>query len=231
MTYDNEIYCMFEQNCEGNITEMPTPYRIKYYENMLKQSISYFEYDCLKDLNNRTDYWEYEYEFLCDGKNNQFELNPLPPEEIQFYVAIKEDSESVWKEILEYKYNEITGMLELPASPKCGYEVLVVTYRNGYFEDNLNMKEKYILMLGMLTVFNTKQLEKQQQLSYQVFGSSTKAFSKSEHIKALNEIKENSIRNLKSEINSYTFKSAPDKLYSLGGREYMYGHPYNTGGW
>lgn len=223
MTPFNKVYCLFDELYDDNVKYIPEPDKLKYYEKLLNYSIGYFEADCYKDLNNKTDYWEYEYEYLCDGKNNQFELNPPPPEDISFYVGIMLNDGDNYTEVTEYSYDEIKNIITLPASPKCRATVRIVTYRNGYFEDDLRNVELNILAYGMLTAFNIKSMEKNQLLSYQVFGNSTKAFSKAEHIKALNEMKRDVMNELIGRINEYSYKYDPLRLQNLTGRDYMYG--------
>lgn len=231
MTPNSEIYCEFDLLHEDNLQSLPLPQKLSVYEKYLDWAVGYFKDDCYKDLTKRTNLFIYEYNFLCDGENNEFELDPIPDEDVNFYIGIRMNEGDVYTEITEYTYDEETHIISTSIAPKCNAEMYICTYRDGGFDEDLDEKEISILATGMLTCFNIKQMEKQSLLQYNIFSNSTKAFSKAEHIKAVAEMKKTMLSQMKSMINEYSFKRSPDKLYSLGGRDYMYNHPYNDLGW
>lgn len=229
MTDYTEIYCRFDLLHEDTNQNLPLIYKLKLYEKYLHMAISYFYKDCNKDLNKRQDMYTYEYNFITDGIEKEFQLDPLPPENTLIYIAYKETKDSDFIEVDEFSYDADTGIITLPVIPKCNLDFYICTYVNGYFEDDLEEIEKDILAYGMLTSFNMKQLEKQTLLTHSVYSSSSKTFSKAEHINAVRNVYKNNMDTLKAMINEYTYKYDKNNLWNLTGRDYMYNKDWKTG--
>ena len=183
----------------------------------LKFAISYFMYDCVKDLTDRTDPVVSGYEFVGDGSETEFNLVPNPATGSNFVVYITQDDNST--QITDFTFNAETNVLTISTAPAIGTTILVKAYTIGEFAENLDGRELNILAEGMNVPYIEEAKNDENAMKYIVSGKSLRFFSQANHIAALNE----SVNNQKyhmvdSLISEYSYKNNSENYSTLGGR-------------
>lgn len=226
MTLYTEIFCKYDLMHEDAIKNKIKPLKDELYEKLLHSAVGYFSKDCIRtsgiDLNKYHDMFKFEYRFIADGKSKELVLDPMPPDECNIFVAFRENSNQDYIEFNDFRYDVDRGIVTFDGAFKCNYDLYVCAYIPGYFEDDLDEYTMDILSYGMLTKFNISALEKQTLLNHSVYSSSSKTFSKAEHINAVNNVKKSILNDYLAMINEYTYKYDKNNLWNLTGRDYMY---------
>lgn len=224
-----EVYNQFDviHDKDKDRTRFMTP-DMKYesYNKHLKASISLFLDECNKNLSrdNRNDMVYTTYYFYADGESNEFQLEPTPPyEDCLMYVGYRENDEYSYTEITDYEFDSETNILKLQAIPICGYEIYVSVYKIGEFNADLNEVEIDILAYGMLCSWDSEKIHKETLTNQAVYNSNVKAFSKSQHINSLLDMKNSTYYiDVIAKINKYSYRQSKNGLYNMSGRQYMY---------
>ena len=182
----------------------------------LKFAISYFLYDCRKDLNNKTDPSTNIYEFDCDGVSDEFSLVPEPPvgsEYVFFYV--EDDIRMDVSELARVENN----VVKLDFVPEAGSGFIVKAYTYGEFNEDLDVREINILAEGMNVPYISESKNDENAMKYIVTGKSLRFFSQANHISAQNENWEKQKYNMvDSLISEYSYKGSEDDYKGLSGR-------------
>lgn len=183
----------------------------------LKFAISYFMYDCRKDLSERTDPVSNAFEFEGDGQETEFLLTPAPPLATECVVYFVQDGEYV--KVDEFNYNPELYTLSFETPPPPGVGIIVKAFTVGAFNDDLDIRELNILAEGMNVPYIEEAKNDENAMKYIVSGNSLRFFSQANHINALNE----SVNNQKyhmvdSLISEYSYKGSEDEYRGLAGR-------------
>lgn len=183
----------------------------------LKFAISYFMYDCRKDLNDRTDPVTSGYEFNADGVDNQFILDPAPSAGSKFVVYTLVENEKT--QITGYTFSTETNVLTTDVVYPTGTTIIVKAYTIGEFNDDLDIRELNILAEGMNVPYIEEAKNDENVMKYIVSGKSLRFFSQANHITAMNESVNNQKYNmLDSLISEYSYKGNEDNYNGLSGR-------------
>lgn len=175
----------------------------------LKFAISYFMYDCRKDLNDRIDPVTTGYEFEGDGTETEFLLIPAPPLSTQCVVYLVQDGEMEMVNDFTYDVELNTVYLKTPPAPGTG--VIVKAFTIGQFNEDLDVRELNILAEGMNVPYLEEAKNDENAMKYIISGKSLRFFSQANHITAMNESVNNQRYNmLDSLISEYTFKGEDD---------------------
>ena len=102
----------------------------------LKCAISYFMYDCRKELNDRVDPVTTGFEFEGDGVETDFLLIPAPPLATQCVVYLVQDGELEVAE--EFSYDAELNTIHLKTPPAPGTGVIVKAFTVGCFNEDLD---------------------------------------------------------------------------------------------
>ena len=182
----------------------------------LKFAISYFLYDCRKDLNNRADPEVSIYEFECDGISDEFVLEP-PPEVNSEYVFLHIEGEEK-TDVSESAHIE-ENVVKLNFVPQKGSGLVVKAYTYGEFNEDLDIREINILAEGMNVPYISESKNDENAMKYIVTGKSLRFFSQANHISAQNENWEKQKYNMvDSLISEYSYKGSEDDYKGLSGR-------------
>lgn len=183
----------------------------------LQFSISYFLYDCLKDLTDRTDPQTSLYTFIGTGSDNEFLLSPAPATGSMFVVYVIVGDEQTL--ISDNTFNSSTNIITLSVTPALNSTVRIYSYTYGEFEEDLNDREKNILAEGMSVPYKEESAADQNAMKYIVTGKSLRFFSQANHIQTMVGNVNNQMYNtLNSLISEYTYKSSTDNYAGLAGR-------------
>ena len=175
----------------------------------LKFAISYFMYDCRKDLLDRTDPVSNAFEFEGDGLETEFLLTPAPPLATECVVYFVQDGEYV--KVDEFNYNPELYTLSFETPPPPGAGIIVKAFTVGAFNEDLDIRELNILAEGMNVPYIEEAKNDENAMKYIISGKSLRFFSQANHITAMNESVNNQRYNmLDSLISEYTFKGEDD---------------------
>lgn len=185
------------------------------YYSYLKMAISYFKYDCYKDISvaNVIPFSQVEYVYVANGITKNFTLDSIPPINNFFYVSI--DNMEITQ--LNYSYDSIDNQIIFDTIPLSKSNIYVASYNIGQFNADLEEREMDILSEGMIIPFLKEHINYSELLSQMVYGSDFKLYSQAAHIKELNDTLLNQQSYLKQLINEYTFKANINGLMGLGG--------------
>lgn len=183
----------------------------------LKFAISYFMYDCRKDLLDRIDPVSNTFEFEGDGQETEFLLTPAPPLATECVVYFVQDGEYV--KVDEFNYNPELYTLSFETPPPPGVGIIVKSFTVGAFNEDLDIRELNILAEGMNVPYIEEAKNDENAMKYIVSGNSLRFFSQANHLNALNE----SVNNQKyhmvdSLISEYSYKGSEDEYKGLAGR-------------
>lgn len=182
----------------------------------LKYAISYFQYDCNKDLTSYIPFLQEEYFFASDGIDKQYSLSPPPPNGCEFYVGFKTSDDLSYIQTLDYSVDLTTNILIINTDIPYMDEVYISGFVIGEFVDTLNLVEQRILSEGLNVPYDEEFTQRQSLLSQMVYGGSSKIYSQSQHLKEVKEVEDNQyFKKVKSMINDYSYKS--NSLNGLGG--------------
>ena len=183
----------------------------------LKFAISYFMYDCRKDLLDRIDPVSNTFEFEGDGQETEFLLTPAPPLATECVVYFVQDGEYV--KVDEFNYNPELYTLSFETPPPPGVGIIVKSFTVGAFNEDLDIRELNILAEGMNVPYIEEAKNDENAMKYIVSCNSLRFFSQANHLNALNE----SVNNQKyhmvdSLISEYSYKGSEDEYKGLAGR-------------
>ncbi len=182
----------------------------------LKFAISYFMYDCRKDLSDKTDPETNIYMFECDGKEDEFILEPAPPVGSEYVCWYIEDEEKM-DMTPSSSFDGTTVKLDFV--PEAGSGLIVKAYTYGEFNVDLDVREINILAEGMNVPYISESKNDENAMKYIVTGKSLRFFSQANHITAQNENWENQKYHMvDSLISEYSYKGSEDNYMGLSGR-------------
>lgn len=182
----------------------------------LRFAISYFLYDCRKDLNDRTDPTTNIYEFECEGEEKDFILIPKPEAGSEYVCWYIKDGE---KTDVTDQMTVNDDIVTLGFTPDAGAGVVVKAYTYGEFATDLDIREINILAEGMNVPFIEESKNDENAMKYIVTGKSLRFFSQANHITAQNENWENQKYHMvDSLISEYSYKGSEDNYAGLSGR-------------
>lgn len=142
----------------------------------LKYAISYFKYDCLKDLNNRVDPVYDEFISFGDDVETVFELPTIPKsvENIDIWI---DDSR-----ITDFTFDETNNSIIFTTAPKSSQKIKAQFYSCGYFVEDLDVNEITILAEGMIVPYLEQFANDENVNKYIVTGTSIKFYSQANHV-------------------------------------------------
>jgi len=168
----------------------------------LKFAISYFIYDCAKDLTDRTDPVYNEYITAGNGTETVFTLPTTPS---------STDNIDVWVNstlVTNYVYNSVNKTLTFTTAPGSGLEIKAQFYSCGKFDIDLDIREINILAEGMIVPYLEKFKNDENAMKYIVSGSSLKFYSQANHIdSANNNVANQQLNIVQGLITEYTYKT------------------------
>lgn len=192
VTYFRDIYCLNNTIKQDKaFCKMPTYLQYALYWRYLQFAISYFQYDCSKNLLDYVPYREQSYQYIGDGIDNEFMLSPTPPIVYpDLYIAIKNPEEKEFTVINQndYEYESTNCVVTFKNIPLEGAIIKIVAYLDGQFNVELSINEKTILAEGMNIPFLEKNQNNTQLLTQIVYGGTMKIYSQGEHMKQLGNI-------------------------------------------
>ena len=185
-------------------------YSLKF--KWLKYAISMFDNDCYQDINTFTPFSQVEYEFVADGINNVYTLNPTPIGNSNFYISVDDSSGYA------YTFNSINNQLTITPIPPSNSPIYISAYIIGSFPIDLTIREQNILAEGMLVPWLEQQKNRNDLLNQMVYSGDMKIYSQANHISEVDKVADNQYyKKVKSMINEYSYRRNPNGVKGLGG--------------
>lgn len=229
MTDFDEIYCLnLVMKNDPRLAKIPTNQYYSLCWKYLQVAISRFEYESIPNIRDLVPFSETDYEFVCDGESNEFQLQSLEMTQFpKFYVSyIVGDSIT---EIIDYSYDVDTNVLTINCEDGLLEDAIlkVAAYDIGHFNVDLGYREKEILAQGMLIPFLEENVNRESLLNQFVYGGSTKIHSQAEHLKTITNALAEQQKLVKNLIIDYTYRASLDKYAGLGTRKEAGGKAYS----
>jgi hypothetical protein len=215
MTKFEEIYELATMIMEDEkIKQAPLYKKYLILYRFLQLSIGHFNARCFKDLKTIQPYVYKEFSFEGDGMETEYALGESSfTIDTKVYVEVETDKGSgIYKELpnTEYDFKYNSGEVDFSTPINKDFKCNIITYRVGFFYDDLNIEEKTILARGMVVPFIEAQMQKESLMNHMVYGTGAKMYSQAEHLKQLNTILKNTKYEVEGRINAYTYESSPD---------------------
>lgn len=174
-------------------------------------------YSNSSSINNKMDdvidYYSQEFNFtvVASTPTNIFNLSPLPKSGSNLYVTVNN------VEITNYTYNSTTGNIQMD-NLSVGSEVQVVAFLNGQFNQTLSLIERGILTDWLGCLFLKDKIKQERLYNQAIFGKDEEMTSQANHLKSLNDIFNDALKNVKTKTFEYTYRNNPDHLSQLGAK-------------
>lgn len=216
----SEIYCLNRLIRNSPTLKKLTPSELNYISyGYLQFSISYFMYDCRKNIINYTAPYNMEYSFTGDGNDTEFVLEPLPPSDVLIEVEIIGEQSNSTISTNNYIYNPESGIVTFNSAIPNGENIVVTAYDYGSFEDDLDLREMNILAEGMNVPYLEAFKNDENELRYIISGNSLRFFSQANHMLASNENVLNQMyKTVDALISDYSYKGSTDEYAGLAKR-------------
>lgn len=214
-----EIYCLNSViKFDKRLNNKPKYALYDLYWKYLQYAISMFYYDCKKDLYDLNPFSLTEYEFVGDGENNIFNLNPAPLTS-SFDIYVQLDCSEEKRQIVDYEWDEKSNTITFKSyTPAINESIFIYSYNIGSFTADLDYNEKTILAKAMNIPYYEEQVANSKTLVFSTYGGSVKMHSQAEHLKTTIEAFEKCKREVEGDINAYSYRVAPLGLKGLGAR-------------
>jgi len=141
----------------------------------LSFAISEFSQYCYKDLLDIVPFQQTIDTYESDGVETNFILEDTPPLDYLFYVSV----DNVKLNSNEFSYDSLTNSVTTTYG---GTNIYISSYVIGYFNEDINLREKTILSEAMTSVFVASFVNDGGQLA-QIMYSGVDMFSQSQHNK------------------------------------------------
>ena len=221
-----EIYCLNSViKSDNRLLDKPDYEIYSLYWKYLQLSIPYLGYDCLKNLNDYIPFSLTKYSFIGNGEDNIFQLSPTPELSMSpdFYISKVITCGTTPIQEIDYTWDSINSTITLTSdTPEIGATIDIYMYEIGQFNEDLSLDEKRILANAMNIPYLKEQIDQRKLLNFAVYGGSIKMHSQAEHLKVLNETLNNLIEEVKRDVITYSFRTAPIGYGGLGARTTCY---------
>lgn len=211
ITYFSDIYCLNGYIVKDkNMCSTPPYLHFKKKWGYLQYSISYFQYDCLKDLYDYEPFYLQTYKFISNGEDVSLELYPIPDkEDFNVGIVFYDNEEESFIELPnnEYVFNYETNIVTLNNPIQEDVEIRVSAYADGYFNSELDFDEKTILAEGMTVPYLEANRNTPQVLQQILYGGSNKMYSQAEMQKQLNNSISSQQQYVETRIINYSFRA------------------------
>lgn len=216
----SDIYCLNRLIKNDPRLKKLSPSELDYLcYGYLKFAISYFLYDCRKDLTARTEPYNMDFKFIANGTDTEFILEPNPPEDVTIEASIIGEEEDTVIPEQDYTYNSKTFTVTFNTPPDNGQEICINGYSSGEFEEDLDDREKNILAEGMNVPYLEEARNDENALKYIISGNSLRFFSQANHMLATTEsVTAQMYQTVDGLISDYSYKGSLDDYKGLGGR-------------
>lgn len=219
MTDFNEIYCLnLVMKNDPRLAKIPLNMYYSLCWKYLQVAISRFQYESIPDITDNVPFYEIDYEYECNGIDNEFQLNDDNSMTTPNFVInlILGDNEP--EQIVNFEYNANNNSIILDDVPVSGSILKIYEYQIGYFNVELNYREKEILAQGMLIPYLEENQNRESLLNQFVYGGSVKIHSQAEHLKTIETALKEQNKLVRDLIVDYTYRANLENYNGLGTR-------------
>ncbi|MBO7695895.1 MAG: hypothetical protein J6T10_24955 [Methanobrevibacter sp.] len=230
MTDFNEIYCLnLTMKNDPRLAEIPLNMYYSLCWKYLQVAISRFQYESLPDITDNVPFYELDYEYECNGVDTEFALNSSESIPNPNFVISQEYGTEITP-ITSYTYDGENNKIILDKAPLNGAILKISEFEIGYFNADLNYREKEILAQGMLIPFLEENRNRESLLNQFVYGGSVKIHSQAEHLKTVENALKEQIKIVNNLIIDYTYRANTENYNGLGTRKAPLRNYPNRGG-
>lgn len=221
----SDIYCLNE-TIKNDIRLSKVP---KYLFNSMSfkylkigigfaQTIISAEYnDFIKQVGVAIEPTEKDYEFIGNGVDNEFLLNPAPPLNSEIYVGFEVDGEYV--EQKNFTFDSVLNVVTTANIPLLNQKVIVIAFTDGEFVGDLD----YSLQTIMAEAMNIGYLEEKQndsrKLDMLVHSNAWRVFSQNDQLRGVNYVLINQRRYVENLLKDYSYSHTGNAMTGLIGKK------------
>ena len=219
MTEFNEIYCLnLTMKNDPRLSQIPLNMYYSLCWKYLQVAISRFQYECIPDITNNSPFMEVDYEYICNGVDTEFQLtnNELITTP-NFVITLSLGNDEV-ENIANFEYNSETNAIILEDAPVSDAVLKIYEYQIGYFNVDLDYREKEILAQAMLIPYLEENQNRENLLNQFVYGGSVKIHSQAEHLKTIETALKEQIKMVTNLIIDYSYRANLEDYNGLGTR-------------
>lgn len=220
MTDFNEIYCLnLVMKNDPRLAKIPLNMYYSLCWKYLQIAISRFQYESIPDITDNVPFYEIDYEYECNGIDNEFQLNDdINITSPSFVINIVlGDNEP--EQIMDFEYNSANNSIVLSKSPVNGAILKIYEYQIGHFNVDLDYREKEILAQGMLIPYLEENQNRESLLNQFVYGGSVKIHSQAEQLKTIEAALKEQIKLVRDLIIDYSYRANLENYNGLGTRK------------
>ena len=160
---------------------------------------------------------EGDYEFIGDGIENVFLLNPPPPLNSKFYVGFEVDGEFV--ETKDFTFNDLTDEITTTDIPELNQRVLIVSYTDGEFVGVLDYTMQGIMAEAMLIPYLEEKQNKANLLNQLVHSNAWRIFSQNDHLRGMNFVVRDQRNYVSRMLVDYSYANTGNRMAGLVGKQ------------
>lgn len=196
------------------LTKLLTRAREEFYN--LAYSNSGYTNNKMDDI---VDFYNREYNFFVSSTPTEsFLLSPNPVNGSEFYIT----NNDVELNSTDYIYNEETGIITINNLTEIDSEIIIISFKNGQFNQTLNLIEKSILIDWMGVIVQKDKIKEQKLYNMSLYGRDEGMGSQANHLKSLQNGYKEDRKNIETKTIEYTFRNSPDNLQGMGARGGVY---------
>lgn len=182
------------------------------------QTIISAEYnDFIKQVSVNVAPTEEDYEFIGNGVDNEFLLNPAPPLNSEIYVGFEVDGEYV--EQKNFTFDSVLNVVTTTNIPLLNQKVLIVAFTDGEFVGDLD----YSLQTIMAESMNIGYLEEKQNtsklLDTLVHSNTWRVFSQNDQLRGVNFVAKDKRNTVESLLKDYSYSHTGNSMLGLIGKQ------------
>lgn len=219
MTDFNEIYCLnLVMKNDPRLAKIPLNMYYSLCWKYLQVAISRFQYESIPDITDNVPFYEIDYEYECNGTDLEFQLNNDDKMTSPSFVINLTLGNNEPENIVDFEYDAENNSIKLSDAPIMGGTLHISEYQVGYFNVDLDYREKEILAQGMLIPYLEENQNRESLLNQFVYGGSVKIHSQAEHLKTIEAALKEQVKLVNNLIIDYSYRANLENYSGLGTR-------------
>lgn len=151
------------------------------------------------------------YSFVEDGETATLTLDPKPETNSEIYVSVNGIATT------SFTFTSPDGLEVTNMPDQTGNEIYVGAYKDGQFNQTLNLVEIRTMTDLMQLVFMDVQTANEKLLNQRVYGKDYGLHSQANHINAMEKLTDKRYMRIVQRMNLYSYRQDPEELARLGG--------------
>jgi len=182
------------------------------------QTIISAEYNnFIKDVGVAKEPEEKDYEFVGNGVDNVFLLDPIPPENSEIYVGFEVDGDYV--EQKNFTFDDILNTVTTTTAPLDGQKVLIVAFTDGEFVGDLDYSLQTIMSESMNIAYLEEKQNTSRVLDMLVQSNAWRTFSQNDHLRGVNFVSKDQRSYVENLLKDYSYSHTNNSMMGLIGKK------------